>query len=326
MLRNENGLSIVSVTVAAGALGLIALGLMRMSQNQNIQMTTMDVKNELNILHSRFSKVVFDQQACTNTLTGVALSGSRVNLTQVRDADNDVVFDVYDPATQGPVYGNGKIAVKEVYLSPTDGSFPGANETKSLDLNVIYDKVFGKTYGAKEIRKNYRLKVETNGAGTIQICKPSIGVDREEILALTCTMFGGTYVNSGSPECLDLNLRDDLFVANSIRANSFVYTSDRRSKKEFNHISANEHIERLENIKGYRYKLRSTNKTNFGLIAQEVESQYPEMIQESLDGVKGVAYGQFVPILVEVVKQQNSSILRLEKELKELKTQLKRVK
>ena len=53
-------------------------------------------------------------------------------------------------------------------------------------------------------------------------------------------------------------------------------------------------------------------KTFLGLIAQEVEELFPEFISEGKDGMKSVAYGRVVSVLIEAIKE-------LKQEIEELK-------
>ena len=54
------------------------------------------------------------------------------------------------------------------------------------------------------------------------------------------------------------------------------------------------------------------NKTHIVLIAQEVEKVLPEVVHTNDDGIKTVAYGNIVGLLIEAIKD-------LQKEVDELK-------
>jgi len=45
-----------------------------------------------------------------------------------------------------------------------------------------------------------------------------------------------------------------------------------------------------------------------GVIAQEVEKVLPEVIVENEDGIKSVAYGNMVGLLIEAIKDQQKQI------------------
>ena len=56
-----------------------------------------------------------------------------------------------------------------------------------------------------------------------------------------------------------------------------------------------------------------------GVIAQEVEKVLPEVVQTNEDGIKSVAYGNMVGLLIEAIKEQQEQIDILKEEIEELK-------
>jgi hypothetical protein len=47
----------------------------------------------------------------------------------------------------------------------------------------------------------------------------------------------------------------------------------------------------------------------------------PEVVAENNEGVKGVAYSEIIPVLIEAIKEQQGKIDKLEKSLAELKAE-----
>ncbi|MEO2173434.1 MAG: hypothetical protein ABGY96_04985 [bacterium] len=69
------------------------------------------------------------------------------------------------------------------------------------------------------------------------------------------------------------------------------------------------------------------NEPDIGLVAQEVEKVFPELVAENDAGYKGIAYSKLMAVLIEAVKEQQGQltaqqdqIASLEKENTELKT------
>ena len=52
-----------------------------------------------------------------------------------------------------------------------------------------------------------------------------------------------------------------------------------------------------------------------GVIAQEVEKVLPEVVQTDEDGIKTVAYGNMVGLLIEAIKEQQAQIDELKAKL-----------
>jgi hypothetical protein len=76
-------------------------------------------------------------------------------------------------------------------------------------------------------------------------------------------------------------------------------------------------------MRGVTYKLKATNQTAVGFIAQEIETLVPEMITtNSGTGMKAVSYDMAIPILVEAVKEQQTQIETLEERIEALEKML----
>ena len=61
------------------------------------------------------------------------------------------------------------------------------------------------------------------------------------------------------------------------------------------------------------------DKKHFGLIAQELQTIYPELVVKGQDGYLGVNYIELVPILVRGIQELKSEVNELKAEVKELK-------
>ena len=48
--------------------------------------------------------------------------------------------------------------------------------------------------------------------------------------------------------------------------------------------------------------------TQLGLVAQEVETRFPELVRDNSDGYKSISYGKLSAVLVEAVKEQQEMI------------------
>ena len=70
-------------------------------------------------------------------------------------------------------------------------------------------------------------------------------------------------------------------------------------------------------LRGVRYNRNDINndKKHIGLIAQEVEKVLPEVISEDNNGIKSVAYGNMISLLIEAIKEQQTRIDMLEEKL-----------
>ena len=88
-----------------------------------------------------------------------------------------------------------------------------------------------------------------------------------------------------------------------------VSPSDNRFKKNFRPIE--NPLQKVMGLNGVSYNWKSgeykergfSDEPQIGLIAQEVEQFFPELVHTDADGYKAVAYSKMVAVLVEAVKE-----------------------
>ena len=105
--------------------------------------------------------------------------------------------------------------------------------------------------------------------------------------------------------------------------------SDARLKKDIEILT--DTIERLNDINGVKFNWRSDGVPNgtvpierqIGLIAQEVEKEFPELVHTDNEGYKSVAYDKFTAVLLEAIKEQQQQIEDLNKKVVALEKKLK---
>jgi len=102
---------------------------------------------------------------------------------------------------------------------------------------------------------------------------------------------------------------------NAILAGTLTENSDVRLKKDI--IPLTNALSSLTHISGYRYNWKDKNNTDdqIGLIAQEVQALYPELVLEDDEGMLSVSYSKMVPVLLEAIKEQQEIITSLEARL-----------
>lgn len=99
---------------------------------------------------------------------------------------------------------------------------------------------------------------------------------------------------------------DKIAVNGSTRANAYYYNSDRRYKSDIEVLKSP--LENLLKLSGYRYFNKLSNKQDLWVIAQEVETVYPELVQTDADGYKSVEYGNLVAPIIEAIKELATKI------------------
>ena len=78
-------------------------------------------------------------------------------------------------------------------------------------------------------------------------------------------------------------------------------------------------LDKISRIGGYRYeRVDLNNREQIGVIAQEVEKEFPELVSED-KGIKSVAYGNLVAVAFEAIKELKAEVDTLREEIRELK-------
>ena len=67
------------------------------------------------------------------------------------------------------------------------------------------------------------------------------------------------------------------------------------------------------------------DKKQIGVIAQEVETILPELVSTDNNGYKAVDYSKLTPVLIEAMKEQQAIIESQQKEIDELKAQMREI-
>jgi hypothetical protein len=98
-------------------------------------------------------------------------------------------------------------------------------------------------------------------------------------------------------------------------AGSWVAASDKNRKE--NILALKGSLSKLLQINGYTYNFKlapdelkkgEQKVTTYGVIAQEVVSVFPEMVDIAADGSHYVSYTEFIPVLIESIKEQQTII------------------
>ena len=104
-------------------------------------------------------------------------------------------------------------------------------------------------------------------------------------------------------------------------------SSDKRLKDNIELIE--DPLEKIKHIGGYYFEwnqLGNENTNNkgkdIGVIAQEVEDIFPEIVITRKNGYKAVQYEKIVPLLIECIKEQQSMIENLQGQIDEIKSKI----
>ena len=94
-------------------------------------------------------------------------------------------------------------------------------------------------------------------------------------------------------------------------------SSDKNLKENLNQICDTQNI--INGIKGYTFDWNDKTEregSDVGVIAQDVQKVFPNIVKEREDGYLAVDYIKLIPVLIEEVKRLNSEITQLKEKIK----------
>ena len=117
------------------------------------------------------------------------------------------------------------------------------------------------------------------------------------------------------------NRKKSVYIYTDLYVNGAIFnTSDKNHKEEIEPISDSK-IEKLLDLEPVEYKFKTDVKktVHYGLIAQDVEKIYPELVSNIDLGFKTVNYTELTPLLL--LKMKN-----MQKEIDDLREQIRTIK
>mgnify|MGYP000621423631 CR=1 FL=1 len=116
---------------------------------------------------------------------------------------------------------------------------------------------------------------------------------------------GTAILSSGSLS----GVTDIVTTGNITAGGDLTVLSDARLKA--NIVSLGSTLSKLLLIDGKSYTMKNDNKQKIGVLAQDIEKVFPELVSET-DGIKSVNYLGLVPVLINALKEQEQRLERLE--------------
>ena len=70
----------------------------------------------------------------------------------------------------------------------------------------------------------------------------------------------------------------------------------------------NNSLNKISKCRGVSFNFKDNHKKNVGVVAQEIEEIFPEIVETTLSGIKNVNYNGLIGILIEAIKELNKKI------------------
>ena len=170
------------------------------------------------------------------------------------------------------------------------------------------------------------------GYGTIASDRGSLVIGQYNLLGSTVTNSATEFSTENTAFVIGNGTANDsrsdaltvLFDGTTTIAGDLSINSDARLKA--NIISLGSTLAKLLQIDGKSYTMKKdeNKKQKIGVLAQDIEKVFPELVSES-NGVKSVNYQGLVPVLINALKEQDSKMKEQDNKMNEQEARIERL-
>ena len=248
--------------------------------------------------------------------TFVGLGSGVVNTT----GDGNTFFGTYSGIQSTTGAGNQFSGNSSGFSNTTgndnvfEGSSSGFNNSTGSS-NVFMGKLSGQynETGSFNTVLGANSGFDTNSRGLVN----ATALGSNILLTTNNTVVLGNNANVGigtSNPSQKLDVVGNINASGEVRASGVVLTSDRRFKQNVRPLTSA--LSSVLALRGVRYEWNAlgvqhggtAGASQVGVIAQEIEKIYPELVSTDKDGYKAVNYAQLTPVLIEALKEQQAQI------------------
>jgi len=169
--------------------------------------------------------------------------------------------------------------------------------------------------GEAQIKTRIKVGIGDNPTNHVIITENQIYSSSNAALFIQADSTGKTMINASGGNILLGTQTDNgekLYGSGSIRATGTITANSDISLKK-NLLKIENALEKVEKINGYTYELKEDDSKRYaGVIAQEIQTVLPEIVNKGNDGILGVEYGNISALLIEAIKElsaENTSLI-----------------
>ena len=276
---------------------------------------------ELNYIDGVTSNVQTQLDAKQATISGAASTITSSNLTASRALTSN---------------GSGKVEVSAV-TSTELGYLDGVTSNVQTQLDAKQATISGAASTITSSNLTASRALTSNGSGKVEVSAVTStelgyldGVTSAVQTQLDSKLSSSGNITTGGniiiPDSGNIGCTSDtdaITIANSGNvtfgqdvtvSGDVVISSDARLKS--NIVSLGATLSKLLHIDGKSYEMKGKQK--IGLLAQEIQEVFPELVTEDQNEMLSVNYQGLVPVLINAIKEQEDKISRLENIVEQL--------
>ena len=210
-------------------------------------------------------------------------------------------------ALNSNILGNYNTATGNMALCNNTGNMNTASGNQALYNNTTgnYNTAFGYKAMASAVDATNQTVIGYEATGQAD---NSVVLGNENVTAVYMGEDSGAKIYAG----------EGSFTGNITIGGDVVVSSDARLKA--NIMSLGSTLAKLLLIDGKTYTTRRDGKQKIGVLAQDIQNVFPELVSQDDDKMLAVNYQGLIPILINALKEQDAKISRLEQLTKELIT------
>ena len=309
LILNTNGIAQNGLLIANGKTGL---GTIYPHPKTGVHVFNRDSSNGaaelfIDTIANRGSSIVYGHEGKMQMYAGINKAGDRFGIGPIIDSDTGAgsAFHLSVNKNSGQVTlgleGRDPHPKASVQIFDNNDS-SGAN---GLFIDTIANRGSNIVYGHEGKMQMY---AGINKAGDTFGIGPIIDSDTGAGSAFHLSV----NKNSGRVGIGLSNPSYPLDVNGQVRANNVSVSSDERLKHDITPLSGS--LSKILGLRGVSYFWNDTElsqEKQIGLIAQEVEKEFPELVSTDNEGMKSVNYASMVAPLIEAVKEQQEQIENL---------------
>jgi hypothetical protein len=270
---------------------------------------------EANILTLGFNEKVYAQSAPSNGQISIFSDATHAYGTNNLFWDNaNNKLDI-----TGTINSSGGLCINNDCKSAWSQVTSTSTNYWALSSSSLYptSTTYNLGVGTASLDSNYKITTSGGGIKAESTSQPA-GY-------FNSTSGYGLIVNNGNVGIGTTAPGEKLDVNGNVRASAFLYSSDRNLKTDISNIE--NALNKIISLQGVNFKWKDSGKASLGLIAQDVEKVFPELVTTDKNtGLKSLEYGNLTAALIEAVKQQQTEIKNQQTEIENLKTEIDKLK
>ena len=251
-------------------------------------------------------------------------------MSHVKDLIVNGVARVLGKLVANEIDSSGQITAKGFKVTGAPEGFLKANG--GTDTNKYLPLTGGKLTGDLVLASSANIAGENTEYLSINITSGSIGINKSSNTVCSIdnsgkiTADGGVVIQSNSKLNIGsatvgvttsgntniLTVDSAITAQGNIQAPAFYETSDIRKKDIKSDVPLDKCYDLLDKCQTIVYTLKDSNKEQVGLIAQEVEEFFPEIVYTDNEGFKTLDYSRLTVICLKLIKDLISRIKKLE--------------